>query len=109
MGQLSHAYPDFFTPHRGTREFVLTLNDIIHPEVRKLYPGADVPEFDFDASKPDRLVMGYVSKRKLCPLAEGLLLGAGEYYQETIGLNHSQCLRRGDKRCEWTVTLTARG
>ena len=34
-----------------TRSFVLTLNEIIHPEVRKLYPGADVPEFDFDLSR----------------------------------------------------------
>ena len=40
-------YPQFFEPHDCTRSFVLTLNDIIHPEVRKLYPGADVPEFDF--------------------------------------------------------------
>ena len=58
-----------------TRSFVLTLNDIIHPEVRKLYPGADVPEFDFD-SRDGVLVMGYRSPRKLCSFAEGLLLGA---------------------------------
>ncbi len=45
---LAQAYPGFFTGHTETRSFVLTLNDIIHPEVRKLYPGADVPVFDFD-------------------------------------------------------------
>src|ERR1700758_1180816 len=36
-------YPGFLEPHRTTRSFVLTLNDIIHPEVRKIYSGADVP------------------------------------------------------------------
>src|SRR5690348_17125586 len=36
-------YPNFFQGHTSTRPFVLTLNNIIHPEVRKIYPGADVP------------------------------------------------------------------
>ena len=31
---LAAKYPQFFTPHRDTRSFVLTLNAIIHPEVR---------------------------------------------------------------------------
>jgi hypothetical protein len=53
-------YPQLFEPHASTRSFVLTLNDIIHPEVRKLYPGADVPEFDFDA-RDGTLLMGYRS------------------------------------------------
>src|SRR5687768_2582444 len=40
---LAQRFPQFFKPHTSTRSFVLTLNSIIHPEVRKLYPGADVP------------------------------------------------------------------
>ena len=44
---LAAAYPGFFTPHRDIGSFLDTLNDIIHPEVRKLYPGADVPTFGF--------------------------------------------------------------
>ena len=52
---LAERYPAFFAPHDDVRSFVLTLNEIIHPEVRKLYPGADTPDFAFDASDPDRL------------------------------------------------------
>ena len=29
-------YPEFFEPHETTLEFLLTLNEMIHPEVRKL-------------------------------------------------------------------------
>ena len=65
---LSQSYPQLFVPHTSTRPFLLTLNDIIHPEVRKLYPGADVPEFDYDTSDPQTLRMGYRSRRKLCAL-----------------------------------------
>jgi hypothetical protein len=44
---LADRFPEFFKPHDNTTSFLLTLNDIIHAEVRKLYPDADLPEFDF--------------------------------------------------------------
>src|SRR5687767_8026903 len=47
---LAQQFPDFFHPHHDTRSFLLTLNDVIHPEVRKLYPGAEAPQFDYDTS-----------------------------------------------------------
>jgi hypothetical protein len=91
-------YPQLFEPHESTRPFVLTLNDIIHPEVRKLYPGADVPEFDFD-SRGDLLVMDYRSPRKLCSFATGLLLGAADHYGEQLTIEQPLCMKRGDDRC----------
>jgi hypothetical protein len=91
-------YPQLFTPHDSTRSFVLTLNDIIHPEVRKLYPGADVPEFDFDV-REDQIVMGYRSSRRLCSFAEGLLLGAADHFGEHLTIEQPVCMKRGDDRC----------
>lgn len=92
-------YPELFSPHESTREFVLTLNAIIHPEVRKLYPGADVPEFDFDTTDPEVLELGYRSARKLCAFGEGLLQGAALHYGETAHIDQPECLLRGDERC----------
>ena len=91
-------YPQLFAPHDSTRSFVLTLNDIIHPEVRKLYPGADVPEFDFDV-REGVVVMGYRSARKLCSFAEGLLLGAADHYGERLTIEQPVCMKRGDDQC----------
>ena len=91
-------YPQLFEPHDSARSFVLTLNDIIHPEVRKLYPGADVPEFDFDA-RDGLLVMGYRSPRKLCSFAEGLLLGTADHYGERLTIEQPYCMKRGDDQC----------
>jgi hypothetical protein len=91
-------YPQLFEPHESTRSFVLTLNDIIHPEVRKLYPGADVPEFDFEP-RGEILVMGYRSPRKLCSFAEGLLLGAADHYSERLTIEQPSCMKRGDGQC----------
>lgn len=94
----AERYPQLFAPHDCTRSFVLTLNDIIHPEVRKLYPGADVPEFDFD-SRGELLVMGYRSPRKLCSFAEGLLLGAADHFGERLTIEQPTCMKRGDDQC----------
>jgi hypothetical protein len=52
MPFLAERYPEFFTAHKSLRSFLLSLNDVIHAEVRKLYPGADVPEFGFDLPPP---------------------------------------------------------
>jgi hypothetical protein len=98
MPLLAVRYPQFFV-HRGTREFVLTLNAIIHPEVRKLYPGAATPDFEFDTSSPDVLVMLYRSRRQLCAFAEGLLEGAAAHFAETVTIDHPSCLLRGDAHC----------
>jgi hypothetical protein len=94
----AERYPQLFAPHESARSFVLTLNDIIHPEVRKLYPGADVPEFDFD-SRGALLVMVYRSPRKLCSFAEGLLLGAADHYRERLTIEQPACMKRGDEHC----------
>lgn len=99
MPLLAERYPQFFSPHSSARSFVLTLNDIIHPEVRKLYPGADAPEFGFDDTDPETLVLTYESGRKLCALAEGFLLGAADHYHERVALHHEQCMHHGAPSC----------
>jgi hypothetical protein len=103
---LAKKYPAFFDRHQSTRPFILTLNGIIHPEVRKLYPGADTPEFDFDTSSPDVLVMNYRSKRKLCALVEGFAEGAASHYNEAVSIKHPLCMHRGDACCRLEFSFT---
>ena len=99
MPLLASQYPHFFAAQSSTRAFILTLNDIIHPQVRQLYPGADVPVFDFDTSSPDELTLGYQSPRKLCALAHGFIEGAADHYGENVEVEQSQCMHRGDAKC----------
>lgn len=96
---LAQRYPQFFDEHGSTLPFLLTLNDIIHPEVRKLYPGADVPDFDFAFDDDNNLLLGYRSERRLCALAEGFILGSARHYGEAVTLTQPQCMHRGDDRC----------
>lgn len=96
---LVDRYPQFFEGHSGTRSFALTLNDIIHPEVRKLFPGAYAPSFDFDTSDAETLKLAYYSHRGLCAFAEGLLEGAADHFGERASIKQLECTKRGDERC----------
>ena len=108
MPFLRTMYPAFFASQTSTRSFILTLNDIIHPEVRRLYPGADVPWFDFDTSTPDALTLGYRSPRKLCALAHGFIEGAADHFGETVDVEQTECMHRGDARCVFQLHFLAR-
>jgi hypothetical protein len=106
---LRERYAVFFEGHTSTRSFLLTLNSIIHPEVRKIYPGADVPTFDLLATADESvLVIGYRSARKLCALAEGFIEGTADHFGEGVEIEQSACMHRGADHCLLKVTFTAR-
>ena len=96
---LAARYPHFFAGHDSAHAFLLTLNDIIHPEVRKVYPGADVPEFGFEVPSDAVLIIHYGSPRRLCMLAEGFIHGAARLYAEGLTLTHEICMLQGDPAC----------
>jgi hypothetical protein len=99
MPDLAARYPAFFESHRTTRSFLLTLNDIIHPEVRKLYPGAQAPDFEFDTSSAEVLDMRYRSHRQFCELAEGLIEGAADHFGELATITQPECMKHGSDSC----------
>ena len=99
MPLLAKRYKEFFAPHDSALSFVLTLNDVIHPEVRKLFPGAYAPDFDFERVDADTVAIGYASLRGLCMFAEGLVEGAASYYGQRVSISQLHCTRRGDEKC----------
>ncbi|HEX5353483.1 MAG TPA: heme NO-binding domain-containing protein [Rhodanobacteraceae bacterium] len=105
MPRFAERYPEFFTAYTSTRPFVLALNTIIHPEVRRLYTGALCPEFDFLDADNGALLIGYQSPRQLCALAHGFIEGAADHYHENVEVEHLQCMNRGDERCLMRMTV----
>ncbi|WP_107866075.1 heme NO-binding domain-containing protein [Agitococcus lubricus] len=99
MPILAQRYPIFFAAHTSTRPFLMSLNHIIHPEVKKIYAGAEVPIFDFQHDPDGSLLMGYHSARHLCALAQGFAEGAASYYHETLVIDELNCMHRGDSKC----------
>ncbi len=96
--EMSKTYPTFFEV-KSLKEFLLSIHDVIHVEVRKLFPDALTPQFSFENNNSNELTMIYKSTRQLCRLAEGLIHGASEYYKTPIEVSQSQCYLRGDPNC----------
>jgi hypothetical protein len=101
---LFDRYPKFFHDAPHARAFILSLNTIIHPEVRKLYAGAACPHFNFVEAE-NTITMGYNSPRQLCHLAHGFILGLARHYGETIEVHQPTCMHDGAPMChiklEW--------
>jgi len=112
MPFLALRYPEFFSQHQNLRSFLLSLNDVIHAEVRKLYPGADVPVFEFETPAGDAahttLIIHYRSKRKLCPLAEGFIAGAADQFREQVEVTQPSCMLDGAAECQFRCQFEKR-
>jgi hypothetical protein len=102
---MAASYPRFFDPHKGVETFLYTLNDIIHPEVRKLYPGADVPNFGFATAADGTVTMTYGSPRRMCAFAEGLIEGAAAHFGQIVVIHQSRCMLRGHELCTIEVRV----
>lgn len=103
LPKLAKRYPDFFESAPDARSFILSVNTIIHPEVRKLYSGASCPHFHF-AETAQTLTLGYRSPRKLCDLAHGFVEGVAAHYGETVTFSQQACMHDGAPSCQLQVT-----
>ena len=83
LPKLATRIPEAMVTGHDARSFLLSVNDIIHPEVRMLYPDSVPPVFSFEEHDAD-LVVTYRSGRRLDALAEGLILGCGDRFDQTI-------------------------
>jgi len=86
-------------------QFLLSVNDIIHPEVKLLYPDSIPPVFEFTDTDAGLLVR-YQSTRGLTTLAEGLILGCGDLFGETVTVETMNCDSSTD--CTFRVSFSDR-
>jgi hypothetical protein len=93
-------YPGFFTSVHSALDLLEGIESVIHTEVRKLYPDAQLPKFDCVRSV-DGLTMDYSSPRHFGDLAEGLIRGAIAHFGDKLDLSR-------ETRHDGTVRFTLR-
>jgi len=90
--------PDFL-------EFLKSVEDVIHKEVKKLYPNSNLPSLKWEQSDERSLTLFYRSPRKLCFLADGLIRGAAKQYGVKYSIDHATCMHDGDEHCRFDIQL----
>lgn len=104
LNAVAKIYPALFRD-KNLKEFLLSIDSVIHVEVKKLYPDADTPTFTYEDPGQNQLVMIYFSKRKMCRLAEGLIAGAADHFKENIVINKTTCCGKGDASCRFEIGI----
>lgn len=84
--RFSQSHPSFFSRSPGLFEFLESVQEHIHVEVKKLYPDAELPSLNVNARSDSAMELDYQSCRPLAALAEGLILGAADYFNEPVNV-----------------------
>jgi len=96
FGRFLVNFPAFFKGVSGAVPFLSGIEDIIHAEVLKLYPDAQLPRFECAPLADGGLRMVYLSPRHFEDLAHGLIDGAvahwgGWYTVRRVALPQGTC------------------
>ena len=104
FSKLADRYPIFVESEDELFSFLKSIEPVIHLEVKKLYNEANLPSIDCSNEQGDSLLLNYRSPRKLCMLAEGLILGAATHYDTPVTIQHDVCMHQGSDHCELLVS-----
>ena len=97
--QFTKLYPDLIVNMPDAFSLLTSIEGVIHAEVRKLYPDAQLPCFEVERPDARTLVMIYRSVRHVEDLCEGLIRGAISHYAEAIDI-FRETLGEGEDRAE---------
>ena len=102
-------YPQFFEGIDSAFDFLKNVEDYIHVEVLKLYPDAELPSFRYVMPEAGRMELTYLSPRPLADLADGLIQGCVEHFQEAITVEReAPVFDQGHQRVRFILTCLQR-
>lgn len=104
FGRIAAIYGDMRDEFTTATELIARVDNVIHPNVQKLYPDAKLPTFTEVEHTDEVLVIDYLSDRPLAPLAKGLMFGAGDYYDEEIDVAIETLPEGSNARARFTIT-----
>ncbi len=83
---LASRVPDLVAQVSGPLELLSSVHDVIHVQVKMLYPDAKPPELEHQILDDGSLRLTYQSHRNLGDLAIGLMHGAGDHYEVELDI-----------------------
>jgi|SaaInlStandDraft_1057018.scaffolds.fasta_scaffold12782_3 hypothetical protein len=87
-------------------DVLLNVEHAIHDVIRMANPNADPPVLKVQSQGEGQVQILYGSRRKLCRLAHGLLLGIAEKFKTEITIREESCMLEGAPFCTLTVQLS---
>jgi hypothetical protein len=104
FGRFFANYPSFFNNIGDALTFLAGIEDVIHAEVLKLYPDAELPRFEVEFHDAHELRLLYHSNRHFEDLAEGLIAGCIEHFGHPIALRREAHGQGTDRKERFILT-----
>lgn len=82
---------------KSSFQFIKLVEDYIHIEVKKLYPEANPPRFDFISQSNTELVFDYVSVRCMSHVCFGLIEGCAQFYNDELAISMGKVTSDGSQ------------
>jgi len=102
---LRGQYPSYFKlAGSSPREFLLNM-DRVHEHATRSVSKAVPPRFEYEDLPDGRLLMKYKSKRRLCAVLHGLILGVGILFDQELQVQEISCMHKGNPECVMEVTF----
>lgn len=79
---LTAHHPNVFKMYASALEMLASIENHIHVQVRKIYPGAELPTFKIEHKDDNSLEMLYFSERSMYMFARALMEKTFEHYDE---------------------------
>ena len=105
FGRLAVVYPKLIGAVGSTFDLLQNLDNVMHREVRRLYPDAELPRFEVIERTPTRMVVVYSSKRHFADLAEGLLRASSRHFGQAMMLARENLADSDGSRVRFTLVL----
>lgn len=86
-------------PEWKTLDLLENIEMIFHGLVRDVWR-VHPPVLDFVRTGENEITLNYASKRQMCSVAKGIVIGVGKYYGESIGVREGSCMLRGASSCQ---------
>jgi hypothetical protein len=93
FGRFYQRYPQFMDSTNDPLDFLMGIETIVHTEVRKLYPDAQLPEFATRRISAHEIAMDYRSAHDFSSLALGLIKGCAEHYRCELAVSRSSAVK----------------
>lgn len=86
LGELSKEFSSFFEPCETCFDLIQTVDSLIHVEVKKLYPDAELPTLETHPLEKGGLCVIYTSCRPFGQLCLGMIEGSAAHFGDEIEL-----------------------
>lgn len=89
FASFSRDNPQYVDGINSTFDLLLKVEHVIHVEVRKLNPEAELPQFRFPPAEEGCMNIEYISSRPFAGLCHGLIEASIEHFQEDLEITRT--------------------